>query len=97
MVDVLLAWVFSLNPLLVWLGGGLICWSAYLDAVPDSDDPRANRDRAMVSGALIIWPTVLIWRGPLFVVVRAAGMWKGWRGRKSYRREIWRLRLIALG
>ncbi len=78
MGDALLAWVFSLNPLLVWLGGGLICWAAYLVAVPDSDDPRENRDRAMVAGALIIiWPSVLIWLGPVFLAVWA---WAGGDG-----------------
>ena len=84
MGDVLLVWVFSLNPLLVWLGGGLICWAIYLVAVPDSDDPRDNRDRAMVSGALIIiWPSVLIWLGPVFVVAWAAGVWQRVRGTRE--------------
>ncbi len=84
MVDALLAWVFSLNLLLVWLGGGLICWAIYLVAVPDSDDPRENRDRAMVAGGLIVvWPTVLIWLGPVFLAVWVAGRWQGWRGRES--------------
>ena len=42
MVDALLAWVFGLNPVLVWFGGGL-----------------------------------------MFLAVWVAGLWKGWRGRKS--------------
>ncbi len=84
MGDALLTWVFGLNPLLVWLGGGLICWAIYLVAVPDSDDPSENRDRAMVAGGLIIvWPTVLIWLGPVLLAVWGAGMWKGLRDRRS--------------
>lgn len=84
MGDALLTWVFGLNPLLVWLGGGLVCWAVYPVAVPDSDDPRDNRDRAMVAGALIIIrPSVLIWLGPVFLAVWVAGMWDGWRGRQS--------------
>ncbi len=84
MGDALLAWVFSLNPLLLWLGGGLICGVGYWLAVPDSDDPRENRDRAIVAGALvIIRPAVVTWLGPVFVAAWAAGRWERWRGRKS--------------
>lgn len=55
--------------MLVWLGGGLVCAAIYLVAVPDSDDPRENRDRAMAAGALIIfWPAVIIWLGPVFAL-----------------------------
>lgn len=69
MVDALLAWVFSLNPLLVWVGGGLVCVALHLLAIPVSGDPRENHDRAMVSGALIIIrPAVLIWLGPVFAL-----------------------------
>jgi len=32
MVDALLAWVFGLNPLIVWIGGGLVAWVIYLVA-----------------------------------------------------------------
>ena len=73
MVDLFLRWVLSVNPLLIWLVGGLICWAAYLVAVPATDDPRANRDRAFVAGGLIIvWPSLLIWLGPLLL---AAWVW----------------------
>ena len=65
MVDASLAWLFGLNPVPVWFGGGLVCGAMYWVAVPDSDDPRENRDRAFVAGGLvIIWPSVLIWLGP---------------------------------
>ena len=84
MGDALIEWVFGLNLIPLWIGGGLVCGTAYWIAVPDSDDPRENRDRAMVSGALIIiWPSVLIWLGPVFLAVWVAGKWKGWRDRKS--------------
>lgn len=64
-----LFWGFGRNPVLVWLGGGLVCAAIYLVAVPDSDDPRENRDRAMAAGALIIfWPAVIIWLGPVFAL-----------------------------
>ena len=45
MGDALLTWVFGLNPVLLWFGGGLVCATVYWVAVPDSDDPRENRDR----------------------------------------------------
>jgi len=84
MGDALLTWVFGLNPVLVWFGGGLVCWAAHLVAVPDSDDPSENTDRAMVAGSLIIiWPSALIWLGPVFLAVWVAGRWKGWRDRES--------------
>ena len=91
--ETLLAWVFGLNPLLIWLGGGLVCWAANLVAVPDSDDPGENRDRAMISGALIvIWPAVLMWLGPGFLAVWAAAKWGRWRaygqGAKPVSRRI---------
>ncbi len=83
MVDAVLTWLFGVNPLVIWLVGGLICWAAYLVAVPDSDDPRQNRDRAMVAGAmLIIWPSVLVWLGPVLLVVWLADRIDRWgRGR----------------
>jgi len=69
--------VFGLNPILLWFGGGILCAAAYWIGVPDSDDPRENRDRAMVSGALIvIWPSVVIWLGPVFLAVWVAGIAK---------------------
>lgn len=84
MVDTLFAWLFSLNPALVWFGGGLVCAAIYLVAVPGSDDSWRNRNRAVVAGGLvIIWPSVLIWLGPVFLAVWVAGMWKGRRGRES--------------
>ena len=49
MGDALLAWLFGLNPLLVWFVGGLVCGSIYLVAIPDSDDPSENRDRGFVA------------------------------------------------
>ena len=81
MGDALLTWVFDLNPTLLWFCGGLVCMAAYLVGVPDSDDPRENRDRAMVSDPLIvIWPSVLIWLGPVCLAVRVTGKWGGWLG-----------------
>ena len=81
MVDVILTWLFGLNPLLVWFGGGLVCGSIYLVAIPDSDNPSENRDRAFVAvGLVIIWPSVLIWLGPVFLAVWVAGLWRQWRG-----------------
>jgi hypothetical protein len=29
---------------------------------------------------VIIWPSVLIWLGPVFVAVWVAGLWRQWRG-----------------
>ncbi len=59
--------------MLVWLGGGLVCAAIYLVAVPDSDDPRENRDRAMAAGALISnWPAVLMWLGAVFALAGVA-------------------------
>ena len=33
MIDAMLAWLFGLNPVLVWFGGGLGCLAMYLAAV----------------------------------------------------------------
>jgi hypothetical protein len=57
-LDSLLAWLFGLNPALVWFGGGVMCAAVYLVAVRDSEDPSENRQRPMISGALVI-----IWAG----------------------------------